>query len=89
MYVYRLGGDEYIILCHSGSENDIIETVTKFKELLKKTDYYCSYGYSYRSKDKTVTVEDLLKEAEKKMYEDKERFYKNSPFERRKAEEGK
>ena len=89
MYVYRLGGDEYIILCHNGSENDIIETVTKFKELLKKTDYYCSYGYSYRSKDKTVSVEDLLKEAEKKMYEDKERFYKNSPFERRKAEEGK
>lgn len=83
MYVYRLGGDEYIILCHNGSEEDIIETVNRFKEGLKKTDYYCSYGYSYRSKNKNISIEELLKEAEKKMYEDKERFYKNSPFERR------
>lgn len=89
MYVYRLGGDEYILLCHNGSEEDIIQTVTKFKENLKKTGYYCSYGYSYRSKNSSVSVEDMFKEAERKMYEDKERFYKNSPFERRKAEEGK
>ena len=86
MYVYRLGGDEYIILCHNGTEEDIIETVTRFKELISKTEYHCSYGYSYRSKNKEVTVTDLLKEAEKKMYEDKERFYKNSSFERRVAE---
>ena len=32
---------------------------------------------------------DLIKEAERKMYEDKERFYENSPFARRIAEEGK
>ena len=89
MYVYRLGGDEYILICHNGTEEDIIQTVIKFKENLKKTEYYCSYGYSYRSKNSNVSVEDMFKEAERKMYEDKERFYKNSPFERRKAEEGK
>ena len=86
MYVYRLGGDEYIILCHNGSEEDIIQTVTAFREGIKKTEYHCSYGYSYRSKDKSLSVEELLKEAEKKMYEDKERFYKNASFERRKAD---
>lgn len=86
MYVYRLGGDEYIILCHNGTEEDIIETVARFKELIGKTEYHCSYGYSYRSKNKEVTITDLLKEAEKKMYEDKERFYKNASFERRVAE---
>ena len=89
MYGYRLGGDEYIILCVNGSEQDIIDTVTKFKENLKKTTYFCSYGYSYRSNNKEFSVEEMIKEAERKMYEDKERFYKNSPFERRKAEEGK
>lgn len=88
MYAYRLGGDEYILLCINGTENDIINTVAKFKEELKKTDYYCSYGYSYRTDKKNVSVEDLIKEAEIKMYQDKERFYKNSPFERRKAETG-
>ena len=86
MYVYRLGGDEYIILCHNGTEEDIIETATRFKELISKTEYHCSYGYSYRSKNEEVTVADLLKEAEKKMYEDKERFYENASIERRVAE---
>ena len=86
MYVYRLGGDEYIILCHNGTEEDIIETVTRFKELIGKTEYHCSYGYSYRPKNKEITITELLKEAEKKMYEDKERFYKNASIERRVAE---
>ena len=86
MYVYRLGGDEYIVLSYGGSEADIIETVNEFKERIKDTGYHCSYGYSYRQ-DKNATVEDLIKEAERKMYEDKERFYKNSSFERRKVEE--
>lgn len=86
MYVYRLGGDEYIILCHNGTEEDIIQTVAAFKEGMSKTTYYCSYGYSYRKNNKNASVEDLLKEAEEKMYQDKERFYKNSSFERRKAE---
>ena len=86
MYVYRLGGDEYILLCINGEESDIIETVAKFKEGLSKTPYHCSYGYSYRS-SKNESVEELIKEAERKMYEDKERFYKSSSFERRKAEE--
>ena len=88
MYVYRLGGDEYIILCVNGTEQDIVEAAKKFSKEIRKTEYYCSYGYSFRD-NKEASVEDLIKEAERKMYEDKERFYENSPFARRIAEEGK
>lgn len=86
MYVYRLGGDEYIILCVNGTEQDIIEVAEKFHTDIRKTEYHCSYGYSYRG-NRNISVEDLIKEAEKKMYQDKERFYENSPFARRLMEE--
>ena len=89
MYAYRLGGDENLILCVNGTEKDLIDTISKFKDRLKQSGYYCSYGYSHRNDNKQMSLDALIKEAERKMYEDKERFYKNSPFERRKAEQGK
>ena len=85
MYSYRLGGDEYIILCHNGTEQDIVETVEHFKKALGETKYYCSTGYAIRS-NADEPFENIIKEAEKKMYADKEEFYKNSPFERRNSE---
>lgn len=85
MYAYRLGGDEFLVIATSGSEESIQKAVSDFKAKLAKTDYRCSIGYAYRS-GKEQSFTDLLKEAEKKMYADKEEFYKNAPFDRRKAE---
>ena len=85
MYAYRLGGDEYIIIANNSSEEDILEAVKEFKEILGETDYYCSIGYSYRA-NKEKSFDEMLKEAEQMMYLDKEEFYKNAPFERRKIE---
>lgn len=84
MYAYRLGGDEFLVLVNKRTEQEIIAAIEKFKNDLHKTKYHCSVGYSYR-KDKTVSGTDLLKQAEFKMYLDKEEFYKNANFERRKA----
>ena len=84
MYVYRLGGDEFVLLCANGREEDIVKVVNTFKEELSHTDYYCSIGYACRT-DKTTPVKDLIKYAEFKLYQDKEAFYENSPFERRRA----
>ncbi len=84
MYVYRLGGDEFIVLVNENSEEQIIETIEAFTKSISETSYYCSVGFAYRA-DKNTSVEELLKEAEKKMYEAKNAFYKNSPFERRKV----
>ena len=85
MYAYRLGGDEFTIIVNNGSEEDIKKAVARFKDYLSKTPYHCSIGYAYRS-DKTISFDELLKEAERKMYQDKEEFYKNAKFERRKAD---
>ena len=83
MFVYRLGGDEFLILAVNESENQIINTMKKIREDLAKTEYSVALGYAYRD-DKSILVEDLLKDAEKKMYLDKDAFYKTSTIKRRK-----
>lgn len=84
MYPYRMGGDEFLVIINKGDEESIINTVTKFKELLAKTEYYCSVGYAFKT-DNSVSFDDLIKEAEKYMYSEKEKFYRDSPFERRRV----
>lgn len=85
MYPYRLGGDEFIVLVVDGSKEDMEETIKVFKEELNKTTYHCSVGASDRH-GRNISLKELIKESEKTMYQDKEEFYKNANFERRKAD---
>ena len=84
MYAYRLGGDEFIVVVNRTDEQTIIDCVNDFKERMKKSKYYCSIGYSYK-KDSDTPSDELIKEAEQRMYQDKAEFYKNAPFDRRKG----
>ena len=84
MYVYRLGGDEFIILASKEDEGRIIDSVRRMQAELAKTKYRCSFGYAFR-KDKDTHVEDLIKIAEQHMYEDKASFYQHSFMERRRV----
>ena len=61
-----------------------LETIETFKNELNQTTYKCSIGYSHRA-GRDISLKQLLKEAEKAMYADKEEFYKNAELERRKA----
>ena len=83
MYAYRMGGDEFITIVNDSNEAEILKTLYSFKEIIEKTDYHCSVGYAYRGNEQ-ISIDDLIKEAEKKMYLDKNEFYKNANFERRK-----
>lgn len=84
MYSYRTGGDEFIVLVVGDKEDAIKKFVASFNEELKATRYYCSVGYAAR-KDDGTPVEELLKESEKLMYQDKAEFYKKANIERRKV----
>ena len=83
MSVYRLGGDEFLIIAVGAKESELKAVIRDFDAKLKTTSYYCSVGYAYRKNKKTQII-DVFKEAEKRMYEDKADFYKNSSIERRK-----
>ncbi len=81
---YRVGGDEFIIVCRKTSEEDVLKIVEKIKKYVKETKYSCSIGYSFNT-DGSKSIDDLLKESDKMMYEDKANYYTSSGIERRKT----
>ena len=50
---------------------------------LNKTKYSCSIGLAYRN-NKNTSLQDLIRQAEKAMYDNKAEYYKTSKKERRK-----
>ena len=73
--VYRMGGDEFVIVCRKTSKEDVIALTERIKEYVSETDYSCSVGFSYHEEG-TIKLEDLLKESDKEMYSNKADFYK-------------
>ena len=71
---YRIGGDEFAIVCRKSSQSEIVQLAERIKNAVAETAYSCSIGYSYRS-DGTESIDDFLKESDKMMYADKARHY--------------
>lgn len=85
MYAYRLGGDEFIVLAINDTEANLSKALNDIKLRLAGSPYSVSAGYAVRN-EANQTFDDLYRAAETMMYQDKEAFYKNSPFERRKPD---
>ncbi len=84
MYAYRLGGDEFLVIVNGSGETQIQSAIVNFKIRLAETPYFCSVGYHYRL-NRSMSINDMIKEAETQMYEEKELFYRNSSFDRRQS----
>lgn len=81
---YRIGGDEFIIVCRKNNEEDVKALIERIKKYVSDTKYSCSIGYSFRKED-TKHIDELIKESDVVMYEEKERYYKETGKERRKV----
>ena len=79
--VYRIGGDEYTILCLNASEEDVKALILRIKQEVSKTEYACSVGYSMKTKDSTI--DSLYQEADANMYVEKQKYYEISGKSRR------
>lgn len=79
---YRIGGDEFAIVCRHTSEGELSELVNRIQSRVEETQYSCSIGYSY-NEDGQKTVEKMLKEADDMMYANKARYYEKSGRDRR------
>lgn len=86
--VYRIGGDEFVVL--------ITKQTECFEKMLKTFDdsianwhgklvdsMTVSYGYVFSSEKSWDSVYEIPKVADQKMYQSKERFYRESGLDRR------
>ena len=71
--VYRVGGDEFMILCWRTSEPDLKKLVTQIRRNVISSDYSCSVGLCYRGEK--MSVEELIRISDERMYVEKERYY--------------
>lgn len=72
---YRIGGDEFVILCTTLDDESINVKLHEFAKEMMEHEYYVSMGMAWM-KDET-TIEKAVSEAEKRMYEDKRLYYKS------------
>ena len=81
--VYRIGGDEFAILCLRNSREELDTLTEKLRTALAETEYSCSIGWCYSATPRAL--DSLYKEADAMLYEDKERYYRETGKVRRGA----
>ena len=67
--VYRIGGDEFMILYKNTEEDEIKKCVETMRERMSETPYSCAFGYAIHKPLDNIKY--TLNEADRKMYEDK------------------
>ena len=82
---YRVGGDEFVIVCRKASRSEVMKLIERIKNAVAETKYSCSIGYSYRS-DAGESVDDLLQKSDEMMYADKAQYYTDSRQDRRRRQ---
>ena len=72
--VFRIGGDEFVIICKKTSEEELLKLIQNIKNSLFLTKYTASIGYNY-STDPNKDIEKMIKESDEMMYADKKEYY--------------
>lgn len=80
---YRIGGDEFIAMGTGRDAEEIQEMIQRMKIAVEVAGYHIAVGMDYRSKTE-LALNDLVQQAEIRMYQDKSEFYQTSGKERRK-----
>ena len=80
--VYRIGGDEFVLVCLNSSEDDVKSLIERIRNEVSQTAYTCSIGYAMQTGN--CTIDNLYHEADKRLYEEKKAFYERTGKDRRK-----
>ncbi len=84
-YAYRIGGDEFVVFVFDETEESINAELEKMNEELAKRNYHISVGHSIRKSFDTNT-ESVIARAERRMYEQKQLYYRDKDDDTRKRE---
>ena len=74
-YIYRMGGDEFLVFVRNSEQEVVKKNIEKLIGQLKPMDYHIAIGMSYRTQNSNT--EEMVKEAEIRMYEAKAEYYQN------------
>ena len=80
--VFRIGGDELLVICSPIDQDTLAERVSRLRELMKENSVNMAIGTVWADKVST-DLDVLLRESEKQMYQDKAEYYRKSGIERR------
>ena len=72
--IFRVGGDEFVTILRDVDEKQVLEYLEKLHRRAKKNDVSFAAGYAMTNSSKEI--ENILKEADARMYEDKRKFYR-------------
>ena len=70
---YRIGGDEFLVLCMDMEEETVQGRTAEIEEALAQAQFHVSAGCQWQRK--VSSMEELVKAAEKKMYTAKQAYY--------------
>ncbi len=71
---YRIGGDEFLIFVTGKGQEEVLEMAARVQQAAREKGYDVSVGVQWT--EKVASVSRLMKEAERQMYADKERYYR-------------
>jgi len=74
-YIYRMGGDEFLVFVQKSEQEVVKKNIKILIEQLKLQNYQVAIGMSFRTQNSNT--EEMVKEAEIRMYEAKAQYYQN------------
>jgi len=80
--LFRIGGDELLALCKGIDKDTLYEKIRILKEELPKHSVNMAVGAVWKP-DNTISLDNLLTEAEGLMYRDKAAYYRTAGIDRR------
>ena len=69
--IYRIGGDEFVIISRKSSTEEMENLLDRVKTGVAETGYSCAFGLSFNK-----TPDEMLRESDDLMYQDKARIKK-------------
>lgn len=70
-----MGGDEFLVFCRNTDKDIVKGNIEIFTKLLELKNYHVAIGFSFRTQNSDT--EEMVKEAEVRMYEAKAQYYQN------------
>lgn len=79
---YRVGGDEYLALGIDREEAELQDMIAKLRQAVDAAGYHVAVGMDFHA-NAELEINNLVKEAEARMYQDKSAYYRSTGIDRR------